>query len=589
MEQKNPTFEADCRFLEEKLGEVRIYRRDLQRNGKGGYGKIFLGRETGACPRYLAVKLVRPETPSAALQIETGALQEYQEKIKGHTNLVSVFHVLGGKENDGFLLYTMALADNAVSQEPVQAEAEINGYETDSLLGRMGDRPFTLDEINRMVQGLLDGLAELEKLSLVHRDLKPENIFFMNRNIVLGDVGTMVKAGQAVECVGTPSYMAPEKLACSRRNELVEFQCADDLYQLGAVIYLLALEPSVRRRFMREQYEAVKSQGRSLRRSGLRGYSGGLSELEARLLNQFLNTGWRSSGLFGKRKCACADEPAERFAGVEEFRNAWNELVAMAQEPSRRRRKRLVRLGVVGFGVLCVLVSMQLFVAHRRIGQQAQLDAQQEMKRWLLTHPPLATYSPQAEWETPWMRVLFDHDNPNYDPLGGRLDTSWHAFATSPAGKLQKMKRPVAALPETSRSGAKRELLMRWVGQALEPEFEVQFLLLAEPARCGFSVSLTDDSQEQKRLDFSCTVTHAGFFPEGENPREEGKLVEHGVRLIYANQQALLATGEGIVKAVEVPPEWDARRWHLSIHVTAAEPGEVSMRHLLLFRPVVDK
>ena len=91
-------------------------------------------------------------------------------------------------------------------------------------------------EIDQLVRSILHGLAALEQQGLVHRDIKPENLFFVNGNIVLGDVGTLVTAGVSTPCLGSPIYMAPEKWKLSLAGQEAKFQCSDDLYQLGAVI-----------------------------------------------------------------------------------------------------------------------------------------------------------------------------------------------------------------------------------------------------------------------------------------------------------------------------------------------------------------
>ena len=249
-------------------------------------------------------------------------------------------------------------------------------------------------------------------------------------------------------------------------------------------------------------------------------------------------------------------------------------------------RRRLIKLGVnLIVGAVLVSVLVQLFFAHRRVEQQEQLDVQQEMRRWLMTHPPQASFAPLAEWETPWERVLFDHGNPYFDPLGGRLDDKlWEITPVSPKAG------PRAVLPLATQPDTLRELRLTWRGQPLLPEFEVQFLLFAEPSKCRLALELTPDNPDFAPISFHYVVTHAGFFAESNMAREEGEFIEHGVRLIWLGDELKVVANNTQVEALgRLPAEWNATPWFLTLRLETFEDGEVSMRYLLLFRPVAEE
>lgn len=572
--------------------ELQSFRENLQRRGitllkrldGGGFGDIFIGKPSNDfAGRYVAIKRV---VKDRAMAIEAEAIWEYMQRHRGQTNLITVFNnwVIG----EGELCYTMELADDAVRREPVPPGGDLAGYSPDTLLARreVFGSAFPLEEIDGYVQGLLAALTQLERLQLVHRDIKLPNILFLGQQPVLGDLGCLVRADVDLPrgTAGTWDYLSREQRLKADKNRCF---CYEDLYQLGEVIFRLALPYSAYCEYVKKCKEnARRRELTPVPHDGLTEVAGILPMKHAKLLEDFVT------------RHACTDNPAKRFHSVAEFRMEWNRLMERVNNPAKFRR-RLMKLGVnLLVGAVLVSVLVQLFFAHRRVEQQEQLNAQQEMRRWLMTHPPQATMTPQADWEMPWERVLFDHENPNYDPLGGVLSEDWETSTSSLGAILLTKKGKIrAVLPEASQEGEKRELWLWWDGYPLQPEFEIQFLLLSEPEKCEFSISLVPLSEEDGRppaigrapIAFNHIVTHAGFFDSPEMVREEGSTIEHGVHLIFANHQVVLANDEGIVKTRELPQELEGRRWRLCIWLSATEPGEVSLRHLLLFRPVTEE
>jgi len=104
-----------------------------------------------------------------------------------------------------------------------------------SLKARIKDNPLALDELMKVAQGILHGVARIHSKGLLHLDLKPSNILFddVGRALV-GDFGQTRRLSTG----GTVSYPAVYKWAMPP-----EVWCAhvatkeSDIYQLGVLLY----------------------------------------------------------------------------------------------------------------------------------------------------------------------------------------------------------------------------------------------------------------------------------------------------------------------------------------------------------------
>lgn len=93
-----------------------------------------------------------------------------------------------------------------------------------------------------IVDHLLDALAHAHARGVLHRDIKPENVVFARRDgghtPVLVDFGLSQQVDDAPltaagACVGSPSYLAPERLLGRAADE------RSDLYSIGVLFYEL--------------------------------------------------------------------------------------------------------------------------------------------------------------------------------------------------------------------------------------------------------------------------------------------------------------------------------------------------------------
>jgi serine/threonine protein kinase len=106
-----------------------------------------------------------------------------------------------------------------------------------ALVGRL-----SLAAIIGVLENVLEGLDQCERLGIVHRDLKPENLLVADDGrVTIADFGvaraignaTPAALGTATGTVGTPGYMAPEQVLGG------ELTPATDLYSLGIVVWEL--------------------------------------------------------------------------------------------------------------------------------------------------------------------------------------------------------------------------------------------------------------------------------------------------------------------------------------------------------------
>jgi serine/threonine protein kinase len=101
-------------------------------------------------------------------------------------------------------------------------------------------RPFSIAQVVRCGTELCDALAHAHGRGVLHRDIKPENIMFRGPGrgggVVLIDFGLARLRDHAPltavgTCLGSPSYLAPERLlerVCDERA---------DIYAVGVVLY----------------------------------------------------------------------------------------------------------------------------------------------------------------------------------------------------------------------------------------------------------------------------------------------------------------------------------------------------------------
>ena len=119
---------------------------------------------------------------------------------------------------------------------PWMAMELFDGETLSDLVERTGRLP--VDEVARILVGVVDVLALAHARGVVHRDVKPENIMIVDGQVRLIDWGiakapSLKRLTQHDTTAGTPSFMAPEQLLGLPDDGRI------DIYALGVVAFEL--------------------------------------------------------------------------------------------------------------------------------------------------------------------------------------------------------------------------------------------------------------------------------------------------------------------------------------------------------------
>ncbi|MBX7219729.1 MAG: protein kinase [Blastocatellia bacterium] len=204
----------------------RKYRLD-EKIGAGGFGAVYQGTHLGL-GRKVAIKVFRPLPGNDTIEnLERFRLEGISACRIQHPNAVQVLD--SGVTPEGIAYLVMELLHG-------QALSDI--LETVPVL--------SLKRCAEIIIPVCNVLAEAHRRGLIHRDIKPENIFLHQSEtgevIKVVDFGiakflgeqTATGAGNLTEAgtlVGTPIYMAPERLGCN------PYDGKSDVYSVGVMLY----------------------------------------------------------------------------------------------------------------------------------------------------------------------------------------------------------------------------------------------------------------------------------------------------------------------------------------------------------------
>src|SRR6476620_2860796 len=204
------------------LGDSYVVGRRIAR---GAMGEVYLAQHV-RLPGQFALKLLLPE-----LQGNQDAFARFCREAEimsqlRHPNIVQIFD--------------FNLAPDA---RPYFVMEYLQGRDLEARL--RGDGSMPLPAVARIVDAVASALALAHAHGVVHRDLKPANIFLAT---VDGQTDELVKVldfgiskvrsaaaqiSQAVDLLGTPSYMAPEQA----RGQTDAIDGRTDQFALAAITY----------------------------------------------------------------------------------------------------------------------------------------------------------------------------------------------------------------------------------------------------------------------------------------------------------------------------------------------------------------
>lgn len=167
--------------------------------------------------RPVALKVVRRPQPGVLQRLQTEA--QLTASLAG-LQVRQVYDV--GQTPDGQVYVALQYVEYSLKDLINQRKAQ--------------NKPFSRDEIIRILEPIAETLDELHRRGLVHLDLKPENILIFKDSgqPVLADLGIAQKIG-ATTRAGTPLYASPEQAAGNR-----PVGPWSDIYSLGVVAYEMA-------------------------------------------------------------------------------------------------------------------------------------------------------------------------------------------------------------------------------------------------------------------------------------------------------------------------------------------------------------
>ena len=190
--------------------------------GEGGMAVVYRVRHNDLGSQHaLKVLRIHSKTIRERLRAEGRA----QARLR-HVNIVSVTDLIDVSGAPGLVMELI---------------------EGPSLDRRLAKGPLTLDEIDSLAVGLLDGVRAAHSAGLIHRDLKPGNVLLADTDrgvvakitdfglvkAVLPEPGAKVRT-RAGSTMGTPAYMAPEQV-----RDAASVDARADLFSLGVILFEL--------------------------------------------------------------------------------------------------------------------------------------------------------------------------------------------------------------------------------------------------------------------------------------------------------------------------------------------------------------
>jgi serine/threonine-protein kinase len=191
--------------------------------GSGGMGHVYRAEHLGLC-KDVALKVLSPSIEPGWGDLETRFEREARALARlDHPGCVRVYDY--GRTPDRRLYIAMEMLDGP------------------TLAGQLAQGgAFSPERTIGVATQVLRALAHAHRNAVIHRDIKPENVMLTHRDgvprLVLIDFGLAHRRRDARltadgVCVGSPSYVAPERLLGR------PYDGRADLYSVGVMMYEL--------------------------------------------------------------------------------------------------------------------------------------------------------------------------------------------------------------------------------------------------------------------------------------------------------------------------------------------------------------
>ncbi|MFO0578726.1 MAG: protein kinase [Polyangia bacterium] len=201
--------------------------------GRGGFGVVYKAEQV-SLRRQVAVKVFLP-SPGADQRVllERFKREGMSAGRLNHPNVVSVFEL--GQSVEGIPYLAMELMSGRTLREEMNASP-----------------PLPLERVYAIIEPICDALATAHAANVIHRDIKPENIFL--HQAPTGEVVKILDFGIALlrsegetgqrelapltkpgHLLGTPSYMAPERLRTDPEAPPVDGRT--DVFSVGVMAF----------------------------------------------------------------------------------------------------------------------------------------------------------------------------------------------------------------------------------------------------------------------------------------------------------------------------------------------------------------
>ena len=195
--------------------------------GEGGYGTVYLARQTEPVRRDVALKIIKPGMDSRQV-IRRFEAERQTLALMDHPNIARVLDA--GTTEKGRPYFVMELVDG----RPVTTWCD--------------QKRLTIPERLRLFEQVCVAVQHAHQKGIIHRDLKPTNVLVTEvdgrptpKVIDFGIAKALTDDGvdrtvltEARQIIGTPQYMSPEQATASD-----DIDTRSDVYSLGVLLYEL--------------------------------------------------------------------------------------------------------------------------------------------------------------------------------------------------------------------------------------------------------------------------------------------------------------------------------------------------------------